>query len=83
MTAATQVDLFGYTIELQRSPTMLWKWNVTALDGDQFYTTRIFLTREEAEADVLVAVEKHARGELSDVTLSGEELRNRVQGNTP
>lgn len=80
MTAATQVDLSGYTVSLQRH-RLLWSWAATSPDDERLPSGGVYSLRADAEQDALEAIEAHARDALEDVVLSGEELRNRVQGN--
>lgn len=83
MTAATQVDLSGYTVVLTPSPLGTWTWEATTPMGQQLPGWSRFVSRVDAEQDALTAIERHALGSVADLVLSGEELRNRVQGNQP
>lgn len=84
--AATQVDLSGYTVEIRKlTLTSSWTWTAQAPSGDGVPnvrpTFRLFASRGIAEKDALRAIEAHASNEFAVVALSGDELRNRVQGN--
>lgn len=76
---AAAVDLSGYEVQFTR--TMLgWTWSATAPDGSEVPSPtglRLHVERQSAEIAALRAVKRHASPEPP---MTGEELRQRVEG---